>query len=114
MEKSKNSKQNINNENYNNQLNKIIQNNIEIIIELELYIFDSGEVNILCDRDKLIKDIEKRKYYYKENNIKPPKEFNYFNKDNTKLYLNDKKIEFNYKLKFNNLGTYKIKIKSNV
>ena len=73
MEKSKNSKQNINNENYNNQLNKIIQNNIEIIIELELYIFDLGEVNILCDRDKLIKDIEKRKYYYKENNIKPPK-----------------------------------------
>ena len=66
MKKSKNSKQKINNENYNNELNKIIQNNIEIIIELELYIFDSGEVNILCDRDKLIKDIEKRKYYYKE------------------------------------------------
>ena len=29
-------------------------------------------------------------------NISPSKEFNYFNKDNSKLYLNDKEIEFNY------------------
>ena len=50
----------------------------------------------------------------KENNINPPKEFNYFNKNNTKLYLNDKEIEFNYKLKFNEIGTYKIIIKSNI
>ena len=42
--------------------------------------------------------------------INPPKEFNYFNKDNTKLYLNDKQIKFNYKLKINKRGTYKIKI----
>ena len=52
--------------------------------------------------------------YFKENNINPPKEFNYFNKDNTKLYLNDKEIKFNYKLKFNKIGTYNIKIKSNI
>ena len=44
----------------------------------------------------------------------PSKEFNYFNKDNTKLFLNDKEIEFNYKLKFKEIGLYKIKIKSKI
>ena len=51
---------------------------------------------------------------YKKNNINPPKEFNDFNKKNTKLYLNDKEIEFNYKLKFNEIEGNKIKIKSNI
>jgi hypothetical protein len=37
-----------------------------------------------------------------------------FIKNNTKLYLNDKEIEFNYKLKFNKIGINKIKIKSNI
>ena len=69
--------------------------NFNIIIELEINNpGNKNEINILYDKKQLNED--------------------YFNKDNTKLYLNDKKIEFNYKLKFNNLGTYKIKIKSNV
>ena len=86
-------------------------------IDLELKIYENEikkEINILCDKDKLIKDNKENEDYYKKNNIDPPKEFNYFNKDNTKLYLNDKEIEFNYKFKFNKIGTYKIKIKSNI
>ena len=123
MDKSKNSEQTINNENYNNQQNKIIKNeyenekeeNNEIIIELEISNNEEEkEINILCDKDQLIKDNKRNEEYYKENYINPPKEFNYFNKDNTKLYLNDKEIEFNYKLKFNNNKTNKIKIKSNI
>ena len=51
---------------------------------------------------------------YKKNNINPPKEFNYFNKNNTKLYLNDKEIEFNHKLKIDKNKINKIKIKSNI
>ena len=116
MEKSKNLEQKINNQNYNNQQNKIIQNDNEIIIELEISNNEKEkekEINILCDKDQLIKDNKKYENYYKKNNINPPKEFNYFNKDNSKLFLNDKEIEFNYKLKFNEIGIKKIKIKSN-
>ena len=134
MDESKNldNKIILNNENYNNKQNKIIQNekeeDNEIIIELEIgndkksdnydnKISNDGEVkqiNILCDKEQLIKDNLENEDYYKKNNINPPKEFNYFNEDNTKLYLNDKEIEFNYKLKFNKIGIYKITIKSNI
>ena len=121
MEKSKNSEQKINNQNYNNQQNKIIQNECEnekeedneIIIELEISNNEKEkekekekEINILCDKDQLIKDNKKREIF----NINPPKEFNYLNKDNTKLYLNDKEIEFNHKIKINKNETNKIKI----
>ena len=112
MDKFKNSDEKIilNNDNYNNQQNQIIQNEYqnekeednEIIIELEIgndKKYDE-EINILCDKEQLNKDNKENEDYYKENNINPPKEFNYFNKNNTKLYLNDKEIEFNHKLKF--------------
>ena len=108
-----------NNENYN----KIIKNeNVnekeednEIIIELQIFNNEiEKEINILCDKEQLIIDNEEYEDYYKENNINPPKEFNYFNKNNTKLYLNDKEIEFNHKLKFDKNETNKIKIKSNI
>ena len=123
--KSKNSdkKININNENYNNQQIKTVQNeyenekeeDYEIIIEIEISNNEKEkEINILCDKDELIEDNEADEYYYKENDINPPIEFNYFNKNNTKLYLNDKEIEFNYKLKFDKIGIYKIKIISNI
>ena len=32
----------------------------------------------------------------------------------TKLYLNDEEIEFNYKLRLNKIGIYKIKIESKI
>ncbi len=35
--------------------------------------------------------LKNMKIYLKKNN-NTPKEFNYFNKDNTKLYLNDKEM----------------------
>ena len=120
MDKSKNSEQkmNLNHENNNNQMfgNKF-QNEKdeinEIIIELKISVKEiEKEINILCDKNKLIEDNKEYEDYYKENNIEPPKEFNYSNKDNSKLYLNDNEIEFNYKLKFKEIGTYKIKIKS--
>ena len=130
MDKSKNADNKIilNNENYNNQQNKIIQNeneeeeDNEIIIEIEMakdkIFVDSDEevkeINILCDKDQLIKDNKKVVDLYKENNINPPKAFNYFNKNNTKLYINEKEIEFNYKLKFHKSETNKIKILSNI
>ena len=78
-----------NTENYNNQQNKIIQNEYEnekeedneIIIELQISNNEKEkEINILCDKEQLIKDNEEYEDYYKENNINPPKEFNYFNK----------------------------------
>ena len=105
---SKNSKQKIiiNNESYNNQ--KKEEDN-EIIIELEISNDrNKNEISILCDKD------EEYENYYKKIIINPPKEFNYFNKDNTKLYLNDKEIIFKYKLNFNKIGINKIKIKSNI
>ena len=87
----------------------------EIFIELNIsYEEKEKEIYILCDKNQLIKDNERKKDYYKKNNIDPPKEFNYFNKNNTKLYLNNKEIKFNYKLKFNKIGIYKIIIKSNI
>ena len=131
MDQTKNSdKQMIqNNENYSGQQNKIIQNEYEnekeedneIIIELEIGNDkksdgdeDVKEINILCDKEQLIEDNKENEDYYKKNNINPPKEFNYFNKNNTKLYLNEKEIEFNYKLKFEGIKTNKIKIESNI
>ena len=102
MDKSKNSdnKLILNNENYNNQQSKIIQNkyenekqeNNEIIIELEIAsdeisdIYDDEisneksydsdeeiandekekEINILCDKEQLIKDNEEYEDYYKK------------------------------------------------
>ena len=113
----------LNKEKYNNQQNKIIQKEYEnekeedneIIIELQISNNKKEkEINILCDKEQLIKDNKEKEDYYKENNINPPKEFNYFNKNNTKLYLNDKEIEFNYKLKVEKIEINKIKIKSNI
>ena len=87
----------------------------EIIIELEIFNNENEkDINILCDKNQLIIDNKRNKDYYKKNNIIPPKNFNYFNKDNTKLYLNDKEIKFNYKININNKGINKIKIKSNI
>ena len=123
MDKFKNSEQKIyQNHKYNNNdqmfINKFQiekEEDNEIIIELKLSINNKEkEIYILCDKNKLIEDNKRKEDYYKENNINPPKEFNYFNKDNTQLYLNDKQIKFNYKLNFNEIGTYKIKIKSNI
>ena len=108
MDKSKKLKQkiNLNNENNNNQQNKMFnnefQNEKEVINEIiiELKISDKeNEINILCDKNELIEDNKRNEFYYKRNNINPPKEFYFFNKDNTKLYLNDNEIEFNYKIK---------------
>ena len=98
MDKSKNSEQkiNVNHKNNNNQMFEIkFQNEKdeinEIIIELKISdVEKEKEIYILCNKSKLIEDNKKNKDYYKNNNINPPKEFNYFNKDNTKLYLNDK------------------------
>ena len=95
---SKNSKLNENNKKDNNQQiisnkfqNKKDENN-EIIIELEINNDENEkEINILCDKNKIIEDIEENTDYYEENNINPPKEFNYFNKKNTQLFLMIKK-----------------------
>ena len=40
--------------------------------------------------------------------------FNYFNKKNTKLYLNNNEIPFKYKLKLDKIGINNIKIISKV
>ena len=114
--------QNINKENCNNK-QKIFENESqiekeednEIIIKLNIYNkYKGNEIYILCDKKQLINDKKKNKDYNEENNINPAKEFNYFNKDNTKLFLNDKEIKFNYKLNFNEIGINKIIIKSNI
>ena len=87
----------------------------QIIIQLVINNDENEkEINILCDKDALNENNKKNENYYKENNINPPKEFNYFNKDNTILYLNEDEIDFNYKINFNKKGTNKIIIKSNV
>ena len=123
MDKSKNLIQKINIMNIeknNNQQNLMYKNDTqnekeevnEIIIELEISNEKKEkEIYILCDKNQLIKDNKRNEDYFKKNNINPPKEFNYFNKDNTKLYLNDNKINFNYKIKINKIGINKIKIK---
>ena len=114
--------QNINKENCNNK-QKIFENESqiekeednEIIIKLNIYNkYKGNEIYILCDKKQLINDNKKNKDYNEENNINPAKEFNYFNKDNTKLFLNDKEIKFDYKLNFNEIGINKIIIKSNI
>ncbi len=102
MDKSKNLEQkiNINHKNYNN--NKIFENESqnlkdeinEIFIELKISEYEKEkEIYILCDKNKIIEDNKRKEFYYKKNNINPLKEFNYFNIDNTKLYLNDNEIE---------------------
>ena len=124
MDKSKNLEQkiNLNNDNYNNQQVKMFENESqyekevinEIIIEIKVSEEEiEKEIYILCDKNKLIED-NKLKKKFNKNNFNPSKEFNYFNKDNTKLYLNDKEIKFNYKIKFNKIGINKITIKSNI
>ena len=111
MVKSKNLEQKIiiNQENNNNQQNKIVQyeyeneneENDEIIIEIEISNKQKEkEIYILCNKNNFIEDNKSNENYYERNNINPPKEFNYFNINNTKLYLNDNEIKFNYKLKF--------------
>ena len=100
-------------ENYNNKLkDNILQNEKkeenEIIIELEIKLSDKEKVlYILCDKNKLEEDKKKN---YKNSS----KEFDYFNKENTLLYLNNEKIKFNYKINLNKIGINKIKIISNI
>ena len=107
--------QNLQNKNNDNKIQKEKIEDNEIIIELEIFNNENEKnINILCDKNQLIIDNKRNKNYYKENNIIPPKIFNYFNKDNTKLYLNDKEIKFNYKININNKGINKIKIKSKI
>ena len=83
-----------------NNKNKIKENN-EIIIELEIKISNKEkgkEIYILCNKEQIIKD--------NKNKLKT-KIFDYFNENNTKLYLNDEEIQFNYKINFNKLELIK-------
>ena len=100
------------------QINKIIKNekeeDNEIIIELEIINYDDKEINILCNKDKLIEIKKSNEKYYKENNIEPPKIFDYFNENNTKLYLNNNEVSFKYKLILDKIGINIIKIISKV
>ena len=88
----------------------------EILIELEIdrKKSDNEEINILCDIDKLIEDNKENEKYFKENKIEPPKIFDYFNENNTKLYLNNKEISFKYKLNIDKIGINNIIIKTKV
>ena len=45
---------------------------------------DVKEINILCDKEELIKDNKENEDYYKENNINPPKEENNSKEKNKK------------------------------
>ena len=112
-----NKSKDLNNETNNSQLNNI-QEEKKFNFELEIEIFKEGndekEIFILCDINKLIEDNKLNEKFYKKNKIIPPKEFDYFNELNTKLYLNDIKVKFNYKLKINKFGINKIKIFSNI
>ena len=120
MENSNNLEQNnIHNHNNNNiPQNNIVQNeneneDYENIIELEIFNNEEGkDINILCDKNQLIEDNKNNICYFTENTL--PKEFNYFNNNNTKLYHNDHEIEFRYKINLNQKGSYKFIIKSNV
>ena len=78
---------NLTDENYNIQQNKNIQNDIknvieeenEIIIELEISVEEKlKDINILCDKDKLIKDYKNSEDLYKKININQPKIFDFF------------------------------------
>ena len=95
MKNSNNSKQKENNniKLINEFSQKDFQKENEIIIELEIIINNENFINILCDKNQMILDNKQNENNFKENNIEPPKDINYFNKDNTKLYLNDKQIE---------------------
>ncbi len=112
-----NKSKDLNNETNNSQLNNK-QEEKKFNFELEIEIFKEGkdeiEIFILCDINKLIEDNKLNEKFYKKNKIIPPKEFDYFNELNTKLYLNDIKVKFNYKLKINKFGINKIKIFSNI
>ena len=100
---------------FNNDFQNVKNEHNEIIIELVLQLSNiDEEIYILCDKDELIKNNKINESFYKENNIFPTKEFDYFNNINTKLYLNDEEISFKYKLKFNKTGINKIKIISNI
>ena len=89
----------------------------EIIIELEIDRKngdDEEEINILCDKNELIEYNNLNEKYYKENNTEPLKIFDYFNENNTKLYLNNNEVTFGYKLKLAKIGINNIKIISKV
>ena len=71
MDKSKNSEQKM----YLNRENQIFENKFqnekdeinEIIIELKIYdVEKENEINILCDKNQLIKDNKENKNYYKK------------------------------------------------
>ena len=107
--KNKISKQKIN-------LTKILQNqnkeDNETIIELEIKIryenYDTEEEFYILFDQNLKKNIFSSDL--KKNSLE---NLNYFNNNNTKLYINDKETPFNYKFIFNKIGIYKIKIISN-
>ena len=100
------------------QKNEIIKNkkedDNEIIIELEIINVNDKEINILCDKNKLIEFNKLFEEFDKKNNREPKKIFDYFNQENTKLYVNNNEISFKYKLKLNKIGINIIKIISKV
>ena len=81
----KNNQQEENKNNISNtqQIDKNIKNekeeDNEIIIELEIKNSDDKEINILCDKDKLIEDNTRNEKFYKQINREPPKIFDFFN-----------------------------------
>ena len=77
-------------QNEKEEVNKI---NIELEKLKEIFYCETNN-NLLCDIFQLIKDKEDLKEHYKKENINYPKESN----------------KFNYKLKFNEKGLFKIKI----
>ena len=96
MYESKNLVTKINLNNKNQQKNNSFKKeDNEIIIELEIFNNrKENEINILCDKIKLINNNKENQDSININNLTPPKIFDYFNKANTKLFLNEKEIEF--------------------
>ena len=60
---------------------------------------EENKINILYNKVQFIQNVKGLEEYYKKKNINPSKEFNYFNENNTKLYLNDEEIAFKIKKK---------------
>ena len=82
MEKNLEQKINLNYDNYNNQQNEMFENesqnknepNNETIIELKISVEEiEKEINILCDKNKLIEDIKKNEDFYRKKNSEPLK-----------------------------------------
>ena len=91
---------------FNHNFFKNIEDNI-LDIELEIQIFDKDK------KDKDCEEFEKANIN-KEIMILYEEDFTVLNKNNTKLYLNNKEIPFSSKIIINKIGTHKIQIKSKV